>query len=124
MPSIAWSFSAGDSAGAGLSASGTLDAGAVTTAAATVEADDSVDLALQLDDIARVALLVVTCSRYDGSVSLAGGGSPALAMTGPIVAFGAAAQRIAASLQTVTLAAAAAPAQPATVNFFIATRLT
>lgn len=126
MASISWSISAGDASGAGVAASGIVEAEAVTTAAARVDAGASQDLALQIDDVARVALIVVTCSRYDGSVSVKGGDAadPALSLTGPVVAFGDAAQRLAASLGTVTIAAAAAPATAATVSFFLATTLT
>jgi hypothetical protein len=126
MASIAWSISVGDASSAGVTGSGVLQAGAVTTASATVEAGANQSLALQLDDVTRVELLVVTCNRYDGSVSVRGGnaGDPTLALTGPVMAFGDAAERLAASLGTVTIAAAAAPPAPATVTFFIATTLT
>lgn len=126
MATIAWSLSAGDAAGSGVTGSGTIAADAVTTASASVDAGASQALALQLDDVSRVALLVVTCNRYDGSVTVQGGDAadPTLALTGPVLAFGDAAQRLAASLGTVTIAAAAAPATPATVSFFVATTLT
>lgn len=125
MASIAWSISAGDASGAGVTGSGILEAGAVTTASASVDAGANQVLALQLDDVSRVALLVVTCNRYDGSVTVRGGDAadPTLALTGPVLAFGNAAQRLVASLDTVTIAAAAAPAVPATVTFFIGTTL-
>jgi hypothetical protein len=125
MASIAWSISVGDALGAGLTGSGSLEVGAVTTASGSVDAGANQALALQFDDVARVALLVVTCNRYDGSVTVRGGdaGDPTLALTGPIVAFGAIAQRLAASLGTVTIGAAAVPAEPATVTFFIGTTL-
>jgi hypothetical protein len=126
MASIAWSISAGGVSGAGVTASGTLEVGAVTTASASVDAGANQALTLQLDDVSRVDLLVVTCNRYDGSVTVKGGdaGDPTLALTGPVLAFGDAAQRLAASLGTVTIAADAAPPAPATVTFFIATTLT
>jgi len=126
MASIAWSISAGDASGAGVTGSGIIEADAVTTASASVDAGASQPLALQLDDVSRVELLVVTCNRYDGSVTVRGGdaGDPTLALTGPVLAFGDAAQRLAASLGTLTIAAAAVPATPATVTFFVATTLT
>jgi hypothetical protein len=125
MASIAWSISVGDALGAGVTGSGSLEVGAVTTASASVDAGGNQVLALQLDDVSRVELLVVTCNRYDGSVTVRGGDAadPTLALTGPIVAFGDIAQRLAASLGTVTIAAAAAPAAPAIVTFFIGTTL-
>ena len=51
MAAIAWNISAGDASGAGISGSAVLEAGAVTTAAATVEAGNSQALALQLADV-------------------------------------------------------------------------
>jgi hypothetical protein len=125
MPSIAWSVGAGDAAGSGLRANGSFAADAVITARATVDAGASRALELQIDDVARVLLLMVSCNRYDGSVTITGGATddPTLALTGPIVAFGAAAERLAASLGTVTVEAAADPDSPATVTFFLATSL-
>lgn len=126
MASIAWSFSVGDAAGAGVTSNGVAKADAVTTAFAHVDAGASRELALQIADVSRVALLVATCNRYDGSVSLKGGkaGDPTLNLTGPIMAFGEAASRLAASLGTITIAAAADPDRPASVSFFVATTLT
>jgi hypothetical protein len=125
MASLAWSISVGDAFGAGLTGSGSLEVGAVTSASASVDPGANQALALQFDDVTRVQLLVVTCNRYDGSVTVRGGDAadPTLALTGPIVAFGAIAQRLAASLGTVTIAAAPAPAAPAIVAFFIGTTL-
>lgn len=125
MPGIAWSVSAGANQAGGLRASGSFAADAVVSAEATVDADSSRALELQIEDVARVLLLMVTCSRYDGSVTLTGGATddPALVLTGPIVAFGAAAERLAASLGTVTVEVAADPDSPATVTFFLATSL-
>jgi hypothetical protein len=126
MASLAWSISVGAGSGPGLTGSGMLDAGAVTTASAEVDAGTNQDLALQIDDVARVAMLAVTCNRYDGSVTIKGGDAadPSLVLTGPIFAFGAVAQRLAASLGTVKVTAAAAPATPASVTFLIGTSLT
>jgi hypothetical protein len=126
MASLAWSISVGDSTGTGTAASGTLIAEALLTASGTVDAGASRDLTLQIGDVTRVGLLIVTASRYDGSVSVKGAGAqdPTLALTGPIMAFGDAAERLASSLETVTISAAAAPATPATVSFLLATRLT
>lgn len=126
MATIAWSIGAGAALGAGIKASGTVIADGVMSAAATVDAGSSRDLALQIDDVARVVLLIVTCTRYDGSISFKGGDAAdvVLELTGPIMAFGAAASRLAASLGTVTIEAAADPATAATVSFFLATSLT
>lgn len=126
MLTIAWSISAGAAAAAGTRAGGTISADGITTASATVDAGTDRALTLQLADVGRVALLIVTCDRYDGTVTLQGADAadPVLALTGPIMAFGDAAQRLTASLATVTIAAAAAPDAPATVGFFIATMLT
>jgi hypothetical protein len=126
MASIAWSISAGDATGAGVTANGSIAADAVTTAATTLDAGTNKALALQIDDVTKVAMFTVTCTRYDGSISLKGGDAadPTLALTGPLVAFGAAAHRLVASLGTVTITAASNPTTAATVSFFIATRLT
>lgn len=126
MTLIAWNLGAGDASGVGLSLSGTVAAEAVLTGSAEVDAGGSKALALQIDDVARVAVLIVSCTRYDGSVSIKGAGQndTAMALEGPVMAFGPAAGRIAASLETMTIAAAAAPATPATVSFLIGTRLT
>lgn len=123
MPAIAWNIAAGAADGAGIRASGTLADSAVLTAAVDVEPDATAVVTLQIDDMARVQLLVVTCSRYDGSVSLTGAdpADPTLTLTGPIMAFGAVAARLAASLQTATVSAAAAPPSTARVEILIAT---
>ena len=119
-------LSGGDASGAGLSASGTVPSDALTIVSATVDAGASQVLTLQIGDVTRVVLLMVTCSRYDRSVTVNGGGAtdPTLALDGPIMAFGDAAERLASSLETVTIAAAAAPATPASVSFLLGTRLT
>lgn len=125
MPAIGWSMTVGDAAGSGVQTNATLQADAAVNAVAEIEAGASRALELQIDDVSLVRVRVVTCSRYDGSVSRTGGaaGDPTLALTGPIFAFGSAAARLAGVLGTVTVAAAAAPATSATVTFFVATAL-
>jgi len=125
MASLAWSISVGSASGVGVTGNGSFNADAVIAASAEVDPATHKALAMQIDDVTKVELLIVTCSRYDGSVSIQGGagGDPVLALTGPIFAFGAVAQRLAASLGTVTVTVAAAPATPATVSFLIATGL-
>lgn len=123
---LAWSMSLGGASGSNIAASGVVQADAVLTASSTLDPGTNHDLALQMDDVDRVVAVALTASRYDGSVSVKGGNAndPVLALSGPILAFGAAARRLAASLGTLTVTVAAAPATPATVSILVATRLT
>jgi hypothetical protein len=126
MASITWNVSAGDGSGLGLAVSGLIKADAMLTGSGEVAAGASATLALQIENVTRVALLIVTCNRYDGSVSIKGAATAdaAMALDGPVVAFGAAAARIASSLETMTITAKASPDKPAIVNFLVGTRLT
>lgn len=121
---LAWSFSAGGQS-AGVSLSGTLESDALTRATARAEAGTPAVLALQIADVADIRLLAVTANRYDGSISVAGAdaGDPTIALTGPIVAFGAAVARHAANLGTLTVTVAGG-ADPADVEILIARDLT
>ncbi len=126
MASITWNVSAGDGSGLGLAVSGLIKADAMLTGSGEVAAGASATLALQIENVTRVALLIVTCNRYDGSVSIKGAATADTAMflDGPVVAFGAAAARIAGSLETMTIDAKPLPDKAAIVNFLVGTRLT
>ena len=126
MKSITWNVSAGDGSGLGLAVSGLVKADAILTGSGEVAPGASAPLALQIENVTRVALLIVTCNRYDGSVSIKGAATAdaAMVLDGPVVAFGAAAARIASSLETMTITAIASPDKPAIVNFLVGTRLT
>ncbi len=121
---VAWNFSAGGQS-AGVNGSGQFQADSVTRASAHVEAGTPVELDLQLADVSGVMLLSVTANRYDGTVSVqgTGAGSPSIALTGPVVAFGAAVARISDDLTTLTCTVADGE-DPADLEILIARDLT
>ena len=117
---VAWNFSAGGQS-AGISQNGQFEGDSVTRATASVEDGSPAALDLQLADVTGVLMLAITASRYDGSVTIegTGPGSPAIALTGPVIAFGAAVARIADDLTTLTCTVAGG-ADPAEVTILIA----
>jgi len=99
---ISWSFTAGASSGAGLSSNGTLEAEAVTAAVVSLEANmsDAADLAMQLEDVDRIAFLAVSASLTDGSVEIQADGANPTPLTGPLLLYGAAVRLFAGDLST------------------------
>lgn len=100
-----WSFGGNSSGGAGISSGGAVEVDAITTAEVQLVKNMNADrdLALQIDDIDKLALLVVTSSLNDGSVEIKADTATRTKLTGPIILFGAAIKLFAGSLDKISL---------------------
>jgi len=98
---LTWSFSAGSASGA-LNTTGSTEVEAVFNATVDLDANmaNASTLALQIDDVAKVKLLAISSSLNDGKVEVKGSGS-AIALTGPMVLYGAAVALFATDLSTI-----------------------
>ncbi|UVO55706.1 hypothetical protein [Sphingomonas sp. SUN039] len=102
MPqTLTWSFSAGSPSGA-LNTSGSTEVDALVSASVTLDAAmaNTKDLALQIDDVAKVRFLSISSSDSGGKVEVKGSGA-AIALTGPLVLYGAAVPLFATDLSTI-----------------------
>lgn len=101
---LTWSLNIGSS-DAAIADAGGLSVDALTKASVTV--DGGADRALDLEhaDLANLMLLAVRASRYDGTLSVKGpaGDDPEIALTGPLVLYGAAVGLLGGSLATLTV---------------------
>jgi hypothetical protein len=86
---ISWTFSA-DNSGGGVSTSGATAVDAVKSASIDLDAamTQKKDLALQVDDVSKVAFLVIASSLYDGKVEIQATGTNPTALTGPLIQYG------------------------------------
>ncbi len=98
---LAWSLTAG-APGGSMDGSGSLEVEALTTASVTVAKASSADLAFQLSDVAKVSFFALTSSSYEGDVKVKGPdqNDAEVALTGPLILFGAAVTLLSASLAT------------------------
>lgn len=98
---IPWVFSA-DNSGGGINTSGTTAADAVISASIDLDAAMATkkDLALQVDDVSKVAFVVIASTLYDGKVEIQATGTNPTAMTGPLILYGAAVGLFASDLTT------------------------
>ncbi len=99
---LTWSFTVGSSSGAGLSSNGSLEAQATTLASVSLDAAmaTATDLALQLDDVDKIAALVIASSLEDGTVEVQADGAAVTPLTGPLILNGAAVKLFAGDLTT------------------------
>jgi hypothetical protein len=120
---VAWSVNAG-SPGGSIDASGSLALDAVTTVSVAIDAQSNEALDLQLADISKLSFLAITASAYDGTVKVAasGAGATEVALTGPLILFGASIGLLGSSLATLTLTNDAA-ASVAEVHILIGSKL-
>jgi hypothetical protein len=101
---VSWSLTAGGASGAGVNAAGQTAGDATVSASLTLEAQtDPRDLALQIDDVAKVTFLAISSTLTDGSVGVRAGPGDFTALTGPILLFGGAVGLFAADLSTLTV---------------------
>ena len=101
---FSWSFSGGAPSGAGVNNSGSAEIDAITSAAVTLvkamPADR--DLALQIDDVEKLAFFIMTSSLNDGSVDVKADGATRTKLTGPLILYGEAIALCAGDLQTLS----------------------
>lgn len=101
---ISWSLTAGGTAGSRIQTSGVLEGEGIVSVSVELDAGSTArDLTLQVDDVARVALLAISCNLIDGTVTVQADGPSAIALTGPMLLFGAAVGLFAGDLTTLTV---------------------
>jgi hypothetical protein len=106
MPqTYSWSYSGGSPVGAGVNIAGKLEADAIVSAGVQLPKNMAADreLALQIDDVDKLAFLVVASSLYDGSVDVKADTVTRTKLTGPLILHGAAVKLFAANLDKVSL---------------------
>src|SRR3954452_23672453 len=83
---LSWSFNAGAPSGVGVNTSGSASVDAVTSAAVTLDANMQAteELALQIDDVGKVAFLVLTSSLTSGEVEVKADGAAVTKLSGPL----------------------------------------
>lgn len=106
MPqSYSWSYSGGSPAGAGVNIGGSFDVDGITTAEVQLTKNMSADrdLALQIDDVSKLAFLVIASSLYDGSVDVKADTATRTKLTGPLILHGTAVKLFAGDLDKISL---------------------
>lgn len=111
MPqNFSWSFSCGVPSGAGVNTGGAMDVDAVVSAKVSLVKAMAADrvLDLQIDDVNKVAFLVLSSSLNDGSVDVKANTATRTKLTGPIILYGAAVKLFASNLDSLTMRNASA----------------
>jgi hypothetical protein len=102
---FSWSFSGGSPAGAGVNNGGSLEVDAITSAGVTLAKAMGADrdLALQIDDVDKLAFFIMTSSLNDGSVDVKADSATRTKLSGPLILYGEAIKLFAGDLQTISL---------------------
>jgi hypothetical protein len=102
---FSWSFSGGSPSGAGVNNGGSLEIDAITSAGVTLVKNMGADrdLALQIDDVEKLAFFIMTSSLNDGSVDVKTDSATRTKLTGPLILYGEAIKLFAGDLQTISL---------------------
>ena len=102
---FSWSFNGGSPAGAGVNNGGSLEVDAITSAGVTLAKAMGADrdLALQIDDVDKLAFFIMTSSLNDGSVDVKADSATRTKLTGPLILYGEAIKLFAGDLQTISL---------------------
>lgn len=101
---FSWSFSGGTPSGAGANEGGSVEVDAITSAQVTLaKASADRELALQIDDVEKLAFFILTSSINDGSVDVKADTATRTKITGPLILYGEAIKLFAGDLQTLTL---------------------
>lgn len=102
---FSWSFSGGSPSGAGVNNGGSLEIDAITSAGVTLVKNMGADrdLALQIDDVEKLAFFIMTSSLNDGSVDVKTDSATRTKLTGPLILYGEAIKLFAEDLQTISL---------------------
>lgn len=103
--SLSWSFNAGATGGHGINAGGSLTVDAVFSASIVLDANmaQMKDVALQIDDVDKLNLIVISSSLNDGKVEVKADTNTVTKITGPVVLFGNAAKLFAGDLEKISL---------------------
>lgn len=101
LQNLSWSFSAGSPGGA-INTSGNTATDAVISASIELGAamGAAQNIALQVDDVDKVAFLAISSSLNDGKVEIQGTGANATIVTGPLILYGNAVSLFADDLTT------------------------
>lgn len=101
---ISWSLIAGGTSGSNINATGELEGDGIVSVSVDLDAGSAERaLTLQVDDVDKVAFLVISSSLIDGKVTVKADGANATALTGPILLFGASVKLFAGDLTTLTV---------------------
>ena len=102
---FSWSCSGGSPSGAGVNNGGSLEIDAITSAGVTLVKNMGADrdLALQIDDVEKLAFFIMTSSLNDGSVDVKTDSATRTKLTGPLILYGEAIKLFAGDLQTISL---------------------
>ncbi|WP_260583524.1 hypothetical protein [Sphingopyxis sp. PET50] len=121
---FSWSFSGGAPSGAGVNNGGSLEVDAITSAGVTLAKAMTADrdLALQIDDVGKLAFFILTSSLNDGSVDVKTDGATRTKLTGPLILYGEAIKLFAGDLQTISLKNASAT-DPADITILMGFKL-
>ncbi|MES9901720.1 MAG: hypothetical protein ABW168_03440 [Sedimenticola sp.] len=102
---ISWSLSAGSASGGGVNISGKTEADATTVASLTLapKMNQAKELAMQIGDVSKVELLIISSTINDGSIEIKADGASAIALSGPLVLFGPSVKLFAGDLDKLTV---------------------
>ncbi|HMO76216.1 MAG TPA: hypothetical protein PKD99_09690 [Sphingopyxis sp.] len=105
-----WSLGGNVPGGAGVNAGGTEEVDAITSAEVQLAEGVSTDreLALQIDDVDKLAFFILTSSLNDGSVEVETDTATRTKLTGPVILFGEAIKLFAGDLDKIKLKNASA----------------
>lgn len=100
-----WSFGGNSQAGVGIADGNGIEVDAITTAEVQLAENMAADrtLALQIDDVDKLAFFILTSSLIDGSVEVKADTATRTKLVGPIILFGAAIKLFAGSLDSISL---------------------
>ncbi len=100
---ISWSLTAGGATGAGINTAGSTTGEATVSVSVDLDAQAERPLALQVDDVDKVAFLAISSDIIDGTITVKATGANATPLTGPILLFGEAVKLFASDLTTLTV---------------------
>jgi hypothetical protein len=101
---IVWSLTAGGTSGSAVQTKGASVGDGIISVSVELDAASSArDLALQIDTVDNVAVLAISSTLFDGSVTVKADGANATALSGPILLFGEAVKLFAGDLTTLTV---------------------
>lgn len=100
-----WSFGGNSQAGVGIADGNGIEVDAITTAEVQLAENMAADrkLALQIDDVDKLAFFILTSSLIDGSVEVKADTATRTKLVGPIILFGTAIKLFAGSLDSISL---------------------
>lgn len=101
VENISWALNVSGTAGSPIQAAGQSSGDAIVSVSVDLEAGSAERvLAVQVDDMDRVAFLALSSSLTNGKVTVQADGPAAIALSGPILLFGTATKLFAGDLST------------------------